>query len=282
MKSQLRNLTIVIFAATVSLAGVGVGYAHWFDKLKVNILTTEVVGNFCFGFTGISNQDNRHPNWPTIKNYDRTCYGENDECFLDSFHQLGEFPNLYPWEVAKDVGWCKTYGDPNTQVDETVSVFHRAVVELNNTYPSYAAKIDINFKNCSGEGGADVVILDERLGMDLDPNDTSTYMNIVTDLVSSKCGFITKQVGERDFLPGTPVIGSPHIEVLDVPNPNAWPQNQNDAPDLKLVNICFYDFEGEVIGPGESPSAVLYIHVMQDAAQLSTYKFWLEVEAWAQ
>jgi hypothetical protein len=241
--TQIRKLALLAMVLTVGLAGLAVGYGHWQDSLNIHIGTDAVVGDLCFGFIEPECLDG-----PGTDDY--TC--DVADCAA-TFHQLDSDPNLYPDEIAKDVGQCIARLDlePGEEPPaESVSV------TIDTAYPCYAAKAFITMTNC---GDSDVLITAEFIRLPDWMQDLGYYFHYVSPEhgTPTKMGFIMKEV-----VPGQP----------------------DPSTDPKIMEVWFIDFEGETIHPGPfgRVTAELLVHVLQEAEQNTQYAFNIDIAAWAQ
>jgi hypothetical protein len=240
MQKQIRKIALLTMVLTVCLAGLAVGYGHWQDQLEIHVATDAVVGELCFGFIQPSCVD-------TPGTDDYTCIP--GDC-LNSFHQLNQYPSIYPNEIPKDVGQCVAMLDLE---EGELPPTERVLVTIDNSYPCYAAKAFVTMTNC---GDANVQITAEFIRLPDWMTDAGYYFHYVSPEhgTNTKMGYIQKG------------------------DPANW------ATDPKMVEIWFVDFEGETIEPGPwgSVTAELLVHVLQQAEQNHTYAFYIAVEAWAE
>lgn len=251
MTNQLSRILVVLMATLVGLAGVGLGYGLWQDKVKINVGVASPVGQItCFGFSQISGDDEKYllpsPPYPVgTYNYsiDHTVTSPIYE-FGDSYHRLGTQGGDPP---AKDVGWTNftsTNADASCG-DELIEV------TVGNGYPSYASLTAVTFKNYGTTSG--VVVTAEGIGMPPTPGYYLDYYSpVVVGIQHAKCYWLKK-----DLAPAGP-----------------------GAEDPAVLDVCWENFEGVVVQPGSTTAGVLKLHVLQPADEGAEYKFYVWVEVW--
>jgi hypothetical protein len=177
----IKKIAVVLLAATIALAGLVVGYGRWTDRIDIVATTANPVGSFCWGFFQVETLD-RCPNGSTPGTIDYTC-DSPDHC-PDTFHQLGDEPGD---AVPKDVGCTKAY--KTDQIPSCPTCWNGVEVELYNTYPSYASKTTIGFKNC---GDYSVKIEREWIETQMPGYTYVPYMQTM----HTKCGWLRNPDGE--------------------------------------------------------------------------------------
>jgi hypothetical protein len=241
--TQIRKLALLTMMLTVCLAGIAVGYGHWQDSLNIHVGTDAVVGDLCFGFIEPVCLDGPGT-------FDYTCDEAN--C-ISTFHQLEQYPDLYPGEIAKDVGQGIAMLDLEPGEEPPAD---SVLVTIDTAYPCYAAKAFITMTNC---GDSDVLITAEFIRLPQWMTDLGYYFYYVSPEhgTPTKMGYIMKET-----IPGQP----------------------DPQTDPKIMEVWFVDYEGETIVPGPfgSVTAELLVHVLQEAEQNTQYAFYIEVAAWAQ
>ena len=132
MKFNFRNLSILGLVLTVCLAGLGIGYAGWFETL--NISGTAVVEFMAVEWTDQETND------PPNHNYVAGIPGA-DESTMDVF--------IPPdFRLDKDVGWT------HCEMLDLDGDGYRETIEFNvhNAYPSYLGKLVGHLTNLGDMG----------------------------------------------------------------------------------------------------------------------------------
>jgi hypothetical protein len=247
MNKSAKKLIIVLMSLTVCLAGLAVGYGHWQDSLNINATTYAAVSGPCLGFVQVTTDDQG----PPLQNAPPD--GLRDHTIVSPIAL-----NLPTYQLMnKDVGWTNAWTeDPMLECGDAWDVI---TVEVHNAYPSYSSATTITMQNV----GTYNVIIDTTSTSPLDP------APLPEELVAppgwhfayyqfdqhTKCGFL--------FPGDDPVPGE------------TW---EEDA----VLDVCWFNFEGEQLVPGQATAAELKLHVLQPAEQDAVYNFGVLIRAMAE
>lgn len=149
----IRNLSLLTLALVISLALVGVGYAHWTDSLHID---GKVKVSACY--VELAQQETNDPVDHWYDYHDPKVQGA-DESIAPGF--AGN-----PWRLWKDVGWtdCELLDTDDDTLRDT------CVFTVNNAYPCYFGKLILRVSNQSESAWIQVDSVDVIYG---DPNDPS-------------------------------------------------------------------------------------------------------------
>jgi hypothetical protein len=287
-KSQIKRIIVVFMAATVALSALAVGYGHWQDRLDVSVVTTTTVGDFaCFGFVDVTTDDKGPPINPApplgIKDHTvvSPIYYFDDDTYRTFGYTTEEEP--VPGEVAKDVAYTnavRVNADGECGGEEVL-------VTIENGYPSYASVTTVGFKNYGPDTA--VTITGEGLNLPEEMVTAGYYLQYyspgVAGIQHSKCYVLRKLAGPGGPDGNTPDPSNDPLDINDtVPYTfGDGADNDNDGltdEDPAVMDLCWMNYEGEIVQPGSTTIGALKVHVLQPAEQDVDYIFSVWVEVW--
>lgn len=292
--SHLKRITVVFMATTIALAGMAVGYGLWQSTIDIKVTTTATVGEFvCFGFTQLTIDDSGPPGFQSV--LDHTIASPiyfNVADTVNGYRTFGYPPGvsptpstpINPGEVPKDVGWTtgQIFDEDQQCAGESVEI------SLHNVYPSYASFTSVSFINV-GPNTA-VTITEEGISLPAEMTSAGYYLKyysppgaaVLDSIQHTKCYWLYQKVTGP-----TPTLPNDLQDPMDGPGgfTSEGDGADNDADgaideDVAVLDLCWENYEGAVLSPGEPTLGGLKVHVLQPAAQDAEYKFHVWVVVW--